>query len=199
MQVSGARLTFALVLVGPVLAVDLPVAAEAQVDALPAVALELGLRADGTVLLVAAVVTLGVTVAPPRLRDAVHLARGAGELLRGAGGGLCGGGRGTRETGSQRADQDFRLLNVCFTSPPQESSSCSSTRWTGHEQRVVPSPFTMQMWVQPPLSQVHGCLPGGANSSGESGTPLWSDGRLSAGPRRKPHNHTSEEHFALFI
>lgn len=81
-------LTFTLVLVRSVLTVDLSVAAEAQVDALPAVALELGLRADGTVLLVAAVVTLGETVAPPRLRDAVNLPRGAGELLRGAGGGL---------------------------------------------------------------------------------------------------------------
>lgn len=49
-------------------------------------------------------------------------------------------------------------------SPPQESSSCSRTRWTGHEQRVVPSPFTMQMWEQPPLSHVHGCLPGGTEA-----------------------------------
>lgn len=85
---SWARLTFTLALVGPVLTVDLSVAAEAQVDALPAVALELGLGADGTVLLVAAVVTLGVTVAPPRLRDAVHLAGRTGELLRGTGGRL---------------------------------------------------------------------------------------------------------------
>lgn len=81
-------LTFALVLVGAVLAVDFSIAAEAQVDALPAVALELGLGADGTVLLVAVVVTLGETVAPPRLRNAVHLPRGAGELLRRAGRGL---------------------------------------------------------------------------------------------------------------
>lgn len=81
-------LTFTLVLVGPVLTVDLPVAAEAQLDALAAVALELGVGADGTVLLVAAVVTLGVTVAPPGLRDAVHLPGRTGELLRGTGGGF---------------------------------------------------------------------------------------------------------------
>lgn len=81
-------LTFTLVLVGAVLAVDLAVAAQAQVDALAAVTLELRLRADGTVLLIAAIVTLGETVAPPRLWDAVYLARRAGELLWGAGGGL---------------------------------------------------------------------------------------------------------------
>lgn len=81
-------LTFTLVLVGAVLTVDLAIAAQAQVDALAAVTLELRLRADGTVLLVTAVVTLGKTVAPPRLRDAVHLPRRAAELLRGAGGGL---------------------------------------------------------------------------------------------------------------
>lgn len=44
-------------------------------------------------------------------------------------------------------------------SPPQDSSSCSSTRCTGQEQRVVPSPFTMQMWEQPPLSWEQGCCP----------------------------------------
>lgn len=84
-------LTFTLVLVGSVLTVDLSVAAEAQVDALPAVALELGLGADRTVLLVTAVVTFGVTVTSPCLRDTVHLTRGAGELLRGTGGRLWGG------------------------------------------------------------------------------------------------------------
>ncbi len=83
-------LTFTLVLIRAVLTVDLSVAAEAQVDALPAVTLELGLGADGTVLLIAAVVTLRVTITPPCLRDAVHLTGRAGELLRGTGGGLCG-------------------------------------------------------------------------------------------------------------
>lgn len=82
------NLTFTLVLVRAVLTVDLAVAAQAQVDALAAVTLELRLGADGTVVLVAAVVTLGETVAPPRLRDAVYLPRRAGELLWGACGGL---------------------------------------------------------------------------------------------------------------
>lgn len=90
-QVRVTCLTFTLVLVGPVLTVDLPVAAEAQVDALPAVALELGLRADRAVLLVAAVITFWVTVASPRLRDTVHLTWCAGELLWGAGRRLWGG------------------------------------------------------------------------------------------------------------
>lgn len=58
-------------------------------------------------------------------------------------------------------------------SPPQDSSSCSSTRWTGHEQRVVPSPFTMQMWEQPPLSHVHGCLPGTRRRHVMSVTKKW--------------------------
>lgn len=41
-------------------------------------------------------------------------------------------------------------------SPPQVSRFCRSTRWTGHEQRGVPSPLAMQMWEQPPLSRAHG-------------------------------------------
>lgn len=72
---------FTLVLVGPVLAVDLPVAALALPYALPAVALELGLGADGTFLLVAVVVALGEAVAPPGVGDAVHLSGDAGELI----------------------------------------------------------------------------------------------------------------------
>lgn len=53
--------------------VDLAVAAQAEVDALAAVALELCVGADGTVLLIAAVVALGEAVAAPGLWDAVHL------------------------------------------------------------------------------------------------------------------------------
>lgn len=165
------RPTFTLALVGPVLAVDLPVAAQAEVNALPAVALELVLGADGTVLLVAAVVTLGVAVAPPGLRDAVHLAGGAGELLRGAGGRLCR--RAETGSGSEGGGVNEAVREEgggACVSPPQDSSFCSSTRWTGHEQRVVPSPFTMQMWEQPPLSHVHGCLPAGTERTGETET-----------------------------
>lgn len=55
------------------MAVDLAVAAQAEVDALAAVALELCVRADGTVLLVAAVVALGEAITAPCLWDAVHL------------------------------------------------------------------------------------------------------------------------------
>lgn len=84
----NCSLTFALVLVGAVLAVDLAVAPEAQVDALATVALELALRANGAVLLVAVVVALGVAVAAPRLRDAVHFSRTARELLGGTRGGV---------------------------------------------------------------------------------------------------------------
>lgn len=84
----GGALTFTLVLVGAVLAVDLAVTAQRQVHALAAVALELDLGAHGAVVLVAVVVALGVAVAAPRLRDAVHLARHALELLWGAGGRL---------------------------------------------------------------------------------------------------------------
>lgn len=80
--------TFTLVLVRPVLTVELSVAAQTELDALAAVALELGLGADGTVVLVALVVALGVAVASPGLRDAVDLAGCAGELLRGTGGRL---------------------------------------------------------------------------------------------------------------
>lgn len=50
------------------------------------------------------------------------------------------------------------------TVPPHESSSCKRTRWTGQEQRVVPSPLTIQMWEQPPLSEVQGCLSGKTGS-----------------------------------
>lgn len=63
-----------LVLVGAVVAVELAVAAQAEVDTLPAVALELCVGANGTILLVAAVVALGEAVAAPCLRDAVHFA-----------------------------------------------------------------------------------------------------------------------------
>lgn len=45
-------------------------------------------RADGAVLLVAAVVTLSEAVAAPRHGDAVDVSGGTGELLRGAGWGL---------------------------------------------------------------------------------------------------------------
>lgn len=87
--VGGAPLTFTLVLVRAVLAVSLAVAAQRHVHTLAAVALELALWAHGAVGLVAVVVALGVAVAAPRLRNAVHFARHALELLRGTGGRLC--------------------------------------------------------------------------------------------------------------
>lgn len=77
-----ATVTFTLVLVGSVLAVDLSVAAQSNVHTLLAVALELVFGADGTVSLVTAVVTLREAVAAPGLRDAVHLAGHTRELLR---------------------------------------------------------------------------------------------------------------------
>lgn len=61
-----------LVLIGAVVAIVFAVAAQVDVDTLAAVALELGVGANGTVLLVAAVVALGEAVAAPHLRDAVH-------------------------------------------------------------------------------------------------------------------------------
>lgn len=74
--------TFTFVLIRSVLAVDFSVAAQRKVHALLAVALELLVRADGTVTLVAAVVTLSETVTAPGLRDTVHLAGRTRELLR---------------------------------------------------------------------------------------------------------------------
>lgn len=62
-----------LVLVGAVVAVKLAVAAQAEVDTLPAVTLKLCVGANGTVLLVAAVFALWEAVAAPRLWDAVHV------------------------------------------------------------------------------------------------------------------------------
>lgn len=84
-----AMVTFTFVLIGPVLAVDLSVAAQSHVHTLLAVALELLVGADGTVSLVTAVVTLSEAVAAPGLRDAVHLAGHTGELLRRTRGRLC--------------------------------------------------------------------------------------------------------------
>lgn len=80
--------TFTVLLVRVVCAVGLAVAAQLGADALALVALELEGRADGAVLLVAAVVALSKAVAAPRHGDAVDVSGGTGELLRGAGGGL---------------------------------------------------------------------------------------------------------------
>lgn len=55
------------------MAVELAVAAQADVDALAAVALELGVGAYGAVLFVAFICALGDAVAAPHLRDAVHV------------------------------------------------------------------------------------------------------------------------------
>lgn len=62
-----------LILVGAVVAVELAVAAQVAVDTLTAVALELGVGANRTVLLVAAVVALREAVATPCQRDAVYI------------------------------------------------------------------------------------------------------------------------------
>lgn len=80
-HVTQSGLTFTLVLVRLVLTVDISIATEAHVDALPTVTLELRLRTDWTVLLVAAVVTFHITVTPPGVWDAVHLPGTAGELF----------------------------------------------------------------------------------------------------------------------
>lgn len=85
MTTPGApTLTVALVrLIGTV---GFAVAAPVGVDAASSVALELQQRADGAVLLVAAVGALSEAVAAPGHGDAVDVPGGAGELLRGAGG-----------------------------------------------------------------------------------------------------------------
>ena len=78
---SECERTLTVLLVGVIGTVRFTVAASLSVDAASFVALELEGRADGAVLLVAAVVTLGEAVAPPGHGDAVDLPRGAGELL----------------------------------------------------------------------------------------------------------------------
>lgn len=95
--------TFTLALIRSILTVKLAVAAQAQVDALPTVALKLRIGADRTVVLVAFVVAFGVTVAPPRLWDAVHLTGRTGELLRRTGGRFC---RSNKDAESKSSDQN---------------------------------------------------------------------------------------------
>lgn len=80
--------TLTVLLVRLVSAVCFAVAASLSIDAAPFITLELEGGADGTVVFITAVVTLGVTVAAPDHRNAVDLASGTGELLRGAGGRL---------------------------------------------------------------------------------------------------------------
>lgn len=76
--------TLAALLIRAVLAVRLPVAAQGAVDALPALTLELAVRAQRAVLLVTVVLALREAIAAPRHRDAVNLTCETGELLRGA-------------------------------------------------------------------------------------------------------------------
>lgn len=82
------ELTVTVLLIRVVGAVGLSVAAPLGINTSSFIALELEGRADGTVLLVAAVVTFSIAITTPGHRDAVDLPCGAGELLCGTGGRL---------------------------------------------------------------------------------------------------------------
>lgn len=76
--------------------------------------------------------------------------------------------------------------------PPQVSRFCRSTRWTGHEQRGVPSPLATQMWEQPPLSRAQGWAAVERKEGGGWTPPPVSDFSLEEGGgegQARPHNN----------
>lgn len=80
--------TFTVLLIRVIGTVRFTIAAPLSINAASFITLKLEGRADGTVLLIAAVVAFGEAVTTPGHRNTVDLPRGAGELLCGAGGRL---------------------------------------------------------------------------------------------------------------